>query len=232
MPPSRRQQTQSYDVKDLHQLRQVQLTRVSMTPIGEGIGSCDGIRDALVVAGLDGVAKKGDQTGELPGDIGGVIRVDFAEGEACPSRDLADSAGEQVQLVNGEAGDLADLVGNGEVGVMQHIDIYVDQDAVEYRGPREEPVEDCVQVCSDDGDGFVTNVELLNNAPLRLGEQIGGDKVHSLWWQKRGPGPRVGQAWFDAIDGEDVGQPHPVQDAIAGGGGVEVTVQVDVDQTY
>ena len=38
-------------------------------------------------------------------------------------RDLADSAGEQVQLVNGEAGDRADLVGNGEVGVMQHIDI-------------------------------------------------------------------------------------------------------------
>jgi hypothetical protein len=46
-----------------------------------------------------------------------VIRIDFAEGEACPLRDLPDSAGEQVQLVNGEAGGLADLVGNGEIRV-------------------------------------------------------------------------------------------------------------------
>jgi hypothetical protein len=115
---------------------------------------------------------------------------------------------------------------------MQHVDIDVDQDAVECGGPREEAVEDCVQVCSDDGEGFAANVELLNNAPLRLGEPIGCEKVHGLWWQKRGPGSRIGQAWFDAIDAKDVGQAHPVQDAIAGGGGVEVTVQVDVDQTY
>src|SRR5215217_680864 len=149
MGASRRQPTQSYG-------RQRSASAPASTadacepliPIGEGLGSCDGIRDAPVVAGLDGVAKEGDQTGELPGDIGGMIRVDFAEGEACPLRDLADSAGEQVQLVNGEAGDLADLVGNGEIRVMQHIDINVDQDAVEYRGPREEAVEDCVQVCS------------------------------------------------------------------------------------
>jgi hypothetical protein len=51
------------------------------------------------------------------GDIRGVIRIDFAEGEACPLRDLPDSAGEQVHLVDGEAGSLADLVGNGEVGM-------------------------------------------------------------------------------------------------------------------
>jgi hypothetical protein len=181
---------------------------------------------------LDGVAKECNQTGELPGDIRGVIRVDFADGKSCPLRDLADSAGEQVQLVNSEAGIVADLVGNGEVGVMQHIDIDVDQNAVEYRGPREEAVKDCIQICSDDGNGFVTNVELLNNAPLRLGEQIGCEKVDSLWWQKRSPGPHVGQAWLDAIDAENVGQPHPVQDAIASDRGVEVTIQIDVDQTY
>ena len=65
------------------------------------------------------------------------------------------------------------------------------------------------------------SLELLDNPPLRLGEQIGCEKVHSLRWQKRGPRARVGQARFDTIDAEDVGQPHPVQDAIASGGGIE-----------
>jgi hypothetical protein len=62
---------------------------------------------------------------------------------------------------------------------------------------------------------------LLDNPPLRLGEQIGCEKVPQLAVAEAGSGARVGQAWFDTIDAEDVGQPHPVQDAIASGLGIE-----------